>query len=198
MFSRNSRQWGLVSVALVLFVYVIRSSGVLTFAGDAASAPFNVTSLFWWLHDDSLSEHSYNHADHVHHSSSLSLTENVHLTHSHRSDRFTTTHEGWPPQPKALGGVTLLTDSSKFVSREGHQPADGNTTAQESVEVRAALGARLTYLVTGGHTQRGKRTRLRTVSPILAIPSVPRLRSWSRTGGCRRSRALRQPIINLR
>ena len=150
MFNRNNgKKWGLVGVALVLFVYVIRSSAVLTFAGDVASDLFNVTSPFWWLHDESLSERSHNHADHVHYSSSLSPTENVHLAHSHLSDRFTTTHEGWPPQPKAIGEVAWLTDSSKFVSRASHQTADGNTTAQESVEVRAALGARFTFLSTG-------------------------------------------------
>ena len=152
----NSREWGLVGVALVLFVYVIRSSAVLTFAGDVASDLFNVTSPFWWLHDDSLSEHSHTHTDHVHYASSLGLNEEAPIAHSHLSDRFSTIHEGWPPQPKAIGEVTWLTDSSSFVSQASHQTAAGNTVAQESVEVQAALGARFTYLGTGRTHTKGQ------------------------------------------
>ena len=149
----NSRTWGGVGVALVLFVYVMRSSAVLTFAGDAAY-DLNVTSLFWWPQDERHSEHSHTHVDHVQHASPSGLTEEARIAHSHFSDRFTTIHAGWPPQPKAMRDVTWLRDSSSFVSQETHQTVAGNTVAQESVEVRAALGARFTYLGTGGiHTK---------------------------------------------
>ena len=149
----NSRTWGLVGVVLVLFVYVMRSSAVLTFAGGAAY-DLKMVSAFWWPQDQRHSEHAHTHADPVQHASSSGLTEEARIAHSHFSDRFTTIHEGWPPQPKAMGDVTWLTDSSRFVSQEIHQTAAGNTVAQESVEVRAALGARFTYLGTGGiHTK---------------------------------------------
>ncbi len=115
----NSGKWGVVGVALVVFVYVMRSSVVLTFVRDTAY-DLKVTSVFWWLHDDSLSEHSYTHADHVHHASPLGLNEEAPIAHSHLSDRFSTIHEGWPPQPKAIGEVTWLTDSSRFVSQASH------------------------------------------------------------------------------
>ena len=94
MFNRNNgKKCGLVSLGLVLSVYVVRPSTVPTFAGEAAYDSLNVTSLFLWLHDESLSEHSHGQAEHAHHSSSLSLNENTHIAHSHFSDRFTTTHD---------------------------------------------------------------------------------------------------------
>ena len=94
MFNRNNgKKWRLVSLALIPSVYVVRSSTVPTFTGEAAYDSLNVTSLFWWLHDESPSEHSHGQAEHAHHSSSLSLNENTHIAHSHFSDRFTTTHD---------------------------------------------------------------------------------------------------------
>ena len=50
-------------LGLVLFVYLMKSSSVLLFAGNTPNEHFDVTSLFWWLNDG---DPTHDHHTHDH------------------------------------------------------------------------------------------------------------------------------------